>query len=73
VIVNRSDFDTNVNKLDERVARSDREIRQVKDAMNENKDETKKAAKGKRSTHESKCKQTKIENRKLVCMASFRN
>jgi ABC-type phosphate transport system auxiliary subunit len=34
VIVNRSEVDTNVNTLDERVDRLDREIHHVKDAHN---------------------------------------
>jgi uncharacterized protein YicC (UPF0701 family) len=42
VIVNGSEGDTNVNKLDEKVDRLDREIHQVKDALNENNDEMKK-------------------------------
>jgi chromosome segregation ATPase len=44
-IVNRFEVDTNVNKLDERVARLDREIRQVKDAMDENNDDMKRQQK----------------------------
>jgi uncharacterized protein YukE len=45
VRANRSQVDTNVDKLDERVARLDREIRHVKDAMNENYAEMKKQQK----------------------------
>jgi hypothetical protein len=45
VIVNRSEFGPNVSKLDENVDRLDREIRQVKDALNENYDKMKRQQK----------------------------
>jgi hypothetical protein len=62
VIVNRSEVDTNVNKLEKRVASLDREIGQVKDAIRENNDDMKKQQKENVELITQRANKEKLEN-----------